>query len=153
MLRSPDNRHEVAWVPHYQLREALFTFKEFIYQGTEVDPNIKLGKLINELFDNETRLGIFYEIDPFEPMGSWFSDLRIDSVTHKKYATIFGLAGKHPNKWALGVWELVSLWAKKENCYSVRCQGRLGWLKYQNGVILLRTINKREGLLEKVIEK
>ncbi len=151
MLRSPDNKYEVAWVPKNQLGAALDEFKEFIYKGMENDDRLTIRDLVIKLFNSEVRMGVIYKIDPFEPVGVWFSDLRVDNETNKRFVTIFGLSGINPNKWAWGVWELVASWAKIEECYSGRCQGRLGWLRYVPGVKLLRAINKREGLLEKVL--
>ncbi len=153
MLRSPDNQYEVAWVPSHQLKQALDVFKEFIYEGVENEKYLSLGEIINDLFKGATRLGIIYTVDPFEPQGCWFSDLRIDDETNQKFVTIFDLAGRNPNKWGLGIAKLVEEWGSQEDCYSMRCHGRLGWLKYGNNVKLLRAVNSREGLLEKVIVK
>jgi hypothetical protein len=152
MIRSPSGKVEVAWVPNGQLRPALNIFKEFIYKGLEDDKEINIGKLILELFSGDARLGIIYEIDPFLPIGSWFSDIRIDEEQKYDYVTIYGLSGKNPNDWARGLKTLVEDWAKQENCRSYRWYGRLAWLRYSDDIRLLKAINRREGLFEKVIQ-
>lgn len=153
MIRSPNNKIEVAWVPKHQLRIALNIFKEFIYRGLENDNDISIGELIVDLFNGSTRLGIIYEIDPFSPIGSWFSDIRIDETQNCEYVTIYGLSGNNPNKWAQGVKTLVESWAKEENCHSYRWYGRLAWSRYEQNIKLLESINTREGLFEKVIQQ
>ncbi len=153
MIRSPDNKIEVAWVPIRQLRPALNMFKEFIYKGLENDNDISIGELVIDLFNGSTRLGIIYKIEPFLPIGSWFSDIRIDEEQNYDYVTIYGLSGKNPNDWAQGLRTLVESWAKEENAYSYRWYGRLAWSRYSENIKLLKTLNSREGLFEKVIEQ
>lgn len=149
MLRH--NNVEVAWVPRSQVRPALEAFRDFVFAVKDIDEAISLADLINEVLRGETRLGVAYKVDPFEPMGCWFSDLREENgIT---FATIFGLSGKSPNKWAQGVAKLLELWAKEENCYSYRWYGRLGWLKFEQDIKLLESLNDREGLFEKVVSQ
>lgn len=152
MLRAPDGKTEVSWVPRHQLSVALEVFKEFIYEGAEVSEGISLTEIISGLLKSNVRLGVIYKIDPFVPIGSWFSDIRIDNVQNYDYVTIYGLSGIKPNAWALGVAQLAEAWARDENCYSYRWYGRLGWLRYVKGAKLLETVNPRAGLFEKVIE-
>jgi hypothetical protein len=153
MIRSPNGKVEVAWVPNHQLRSALNIFKEFIYKGLEEDTEINIGKLILELFSGDARLGIIYEIDPFLPIGSWFSDIRIDEEQKYDYVTIYGLSGKNPNDWAQGVRSLVEFWVQEENARSYRWCGRLAWSRYIDNAKLLEVISRREGIFEKVIQR
>lgn len=152
MIRSPNNKIEVAWVPIHQLRAALNIFKEFIYKGLEND-DVNIGEIVLDLFKGGTRLGVIYEIDPFLPVGSWFSDIRIDDKQNYEYVTIYGLSGKNPKYWAHGIKTLVELWVKEENCQSYRWYGRLAWSRYIGNTKLLKTINSREGLFEKVVQQ
>lgn len=151
MIRSLDNTVEVAWVPKHQLRTAINVFKQHIYTGAELDTSIKLGELIIDLFNGVTRLGIIYQVNPFKPVGSWFSDIRIDKEENVQYITIYGLSGSNPNKWAGMTFQLIETWALEENCHSYRWYGRLGWTRYEDDIKLLKKINSREGLFEKVI--
>jgi hypothetical protein len=153
MIRSPNKEIEVAWVPKHQLRQALNIFKEFIYKGVENDEEINLGEIIVDLFKGDTKLGIIYKTDHFLPIGSWFSDIRIDEDQNYDYVTIYGLSGKNPNDWAQGVKTLVESWAKEQGCYSYRWYGRLAWSRYIENIKLLETINSREGLFEKVVQQ
>lgn len=151
MLRSPDGSYEVSWCPKHQLPQALEAFKEQIYSGSEVDDSLSLTETIGDLFTGLTRLGLIYETEPFQPIGSWFSDIKIDGVQNYKYVTIYGLSGKNPNKWAQGLAKLVENWAQQEGCHSYRWYGRLGWTRYETDIKLLEVVNDREGLFEKVI--
>ena len=151
MIRSPDNKIEVAWVPKRQLREALNVFKEFIYRGLENDDQINIGELVIDLFNGDVRMGVIYEVSPFLPVGSWFSDIRVDEEQNYDYATIYGLSGKSPNKWAVGIKTLLEDWCRENDCYSYRWYGRLGWSRYGDNVNLLRQVGPREGLFEKVV--
>ena len=147
MLRH--NNIEVAWVPRAQVRPALQVYRDHVFAVKDIDEAINLADLINSVIRGETRMGVAYQVEPFEPLGCWFSDLQEEDEI--RYATIFGLSGKSPNKWASGIGKLLELWAKEENCYSYRWYGRLGWTKFAQDIKLLKSLNDREGLFEKVV--
>lgn len=143
------NNIEVAWVPKSQIREALQVFRDYVFDVTTTDESVRLVDLIKEVLAGETRLGVAYQVDEFKPLGCWFSDLRVEDGV--SFATIFGLSGEQPQKWAHGVAKLLEEWVKEENCYSYRWYGRLGWLRFEKDIKLLKPINDREGLFEKVV--
>lgn len=151
MLQASDGKTEVAWVPRSQLTEALTIFEPFIVEGLKQAPEINVDELLQDLVAGGTKLGIFYGVKPFVPLGAWFSDLRVDEKG--TFATIFALGGRNPNQWGHAVAKLLEKFARENGCYAYRGFGRLGWIKYARDVKLVETVNAREGLFEKVLSQ
>lgn len=125
-------------------------FEEFLEDGLQQDPDLDVEELLTELVKGEAKLGVLYSIDPFTPLGAWISDLRVDA-TGKTFATIYGLAGRDPNRWGAAIGELVGKYARDNDCYSYRWYGRLGWIKFAKDIKLLEAVDSRVGLFEKVV--
>lgn len=142
---------EVAWVPLTQLGGAIRVFGQMLLKGVALDPELSFNEVVDELIKQETRLGIIYEVGPFKPLACWLSDLREDNKTGRKFATIYALSGKSPNKWGELIRDLVAQWARDEGCASFRFYGRLGWTRYDPTLKLLGAKDRRTGLFEKMV--